>query len=107
AAAGAAMGAGAVGGGRLGGPGGGGRGGRGSGGVHMHPLSFGGFGFSGGAIAAGGTALVGYKSYKENMTYQQAIQELALQNLPGGTEQAANKFAMNRIYGIGPRDMAR
>lgn len=78
-------------------------GGRGHGtGIHAHPMSTMGFGFGGPALMAGGSAALLYKGFQSNLTYQQQLSQLELQNLPGGTAEAANAFVMgnqNKMYG--------
>lgn len=96
---------------KMAGAGGGGRrggGGRhGAGGVHVHPLAFGGMGFSGPAMAVGGVALLGYGSYKKGAVYQQQLAQLVTERLPGGTMDAADKFIQaNRVNGVTPAHMA-
>ncbi len=62
------------------------------GGIHVHPLSFMGLGFSGGAMAAGGAAYLGYKGFEDNKLYQNNLLQFSLQNLPNGTSSTADAF---------------
>lgn len=62
---------------------------------HATPLSLGALAFSGYGMAAGAGVVGAAMSYKTGMKYQQNMQQLLLQNIPGVTPGGVNEFINN------------